>query len=447
LLQYKLMNVSVHYHVRGDSSNAISADIEEAIRAGRLRSGEHLPTVRDLAKKLRVSPTTVSAAYTALRVRGLVRGAGRRGTIVNRRPPLVAPAAAEPPPGARNLAEGGPDPKLLPPLKPAISSIAGEPGRYGDSENLAELLESARRQFREDGIAAESIAVVSGALDGIERVLGAHLRPGDIVALEDPSYTGVLDLVAAMGFIAEPVAMDEFGMLPRELERTLGLGASAVVITPRAQNPTGAALDRRRAAELRAICARHRGLLAIEDDHAGAVAGAPALSITAGLDHWAIARSVSKSLGPDLRLAILAGDPLTIARVEGRLRLGPRWVSRLLQGIVAAMWAEPKTWSALKTAADTYASRRQALIRALATHGIEAFGRSGLNVWVPVAEESGVVQRLARAGWAVRAGEIYRIKSAPGIRITVAGLTLADAVRLARDFAEALRPASYAHLG
>jgi DNA-binding transcriptional MocR family regulator len=437
------MNVSAHYQIRGDSSNAIAASIEDAIRAGRLRSGERLPTVRELAERLGVSPTTVNAAYNALRVRGLVRGAGRRGTVVNRRPPLLMPADAALPAGLRNLAEGGPAARLLPPLKAAIASLAGDPGRYGDTENLGALIDSARRQFRDDGIDADSIAVVSGALDGIERVLRCYLSPGDVVALEDPSYTGVLDLVSSMGLIAEPVAIDEFGMLPRELERAMAAGATACIVTPRAQNPTGAALDRKRASELRRILARRHDILVVEDDHAGPVAGAPALTVTSGLERWAIARSVSKSLGPDLRLAILVGDSRTIARVEGRLRLGPRWVSRILQAIVAAMWAEPKTWRAMKDAADAYAEHRRALIDALAAHGIDAYGRSGLNVWIPVAEETPVVQALARAGWAVRAGEVYRIKSAPGIRITVADLTPVDTARLAADIAAALRPPSH----
>ncbi|HUA34720.1 MAG TPA: aminotransferase class I/II-fold pyridoxal phosphate-dependent enzyme [Candidatus Binataceae bacterium] len=440
------MNVSVRYQIRGQSSNAIAASIEDAIHAGRLATGEQLPTVRDLARRLHVSPTTVNAAYNALRVRGLVRGAGRRGTVVNRRPPLLTPADASPPPGVRNLAEGGPDPKLLPPLGPAISALDADPGRYGDTENLPELVEAARKQFREDGIAVDSIAVVSGALDGIERVLSSYLSPGDVVALEDPSYTGVLDLIASLGLIAEPVAMDEFGMLPRELDRALKAKAKACIVTPRAQNPTGAALDRKRAMELQRVLARHPGVVVIEDDHAGPVAGAPALTTTAGLERWAIVRSVSKSLGPDLRLATLIGDARTVARVEGRLRIGPRWVSRILQRIVVNMWSEPKTWRAMKHAADTYAERRRAMIAALNTHGIEAYGRSGLNVWIPVAEETAIVQALARKRWAVRAGEIYRIKSAPGIRITVASLEPAEAVRIAADFAASLRPQSHARL-
>ncbi len=410
-----------------------------------MSAGERLPTVRALATKLRVSPTTVAAAYNALRVRGLVHGSGRRGTVVNQRPPLLTRAVFPPPaPGPRNLAEGGPDPAMLPKLKPYLARLEGIQGRYGDAENRAALMKLAARQFKGDAIAADSIAIVSGALDGIERVLQAHLRPGDIVAVEDPSYTGVLDLVAALALVAEPVAIDDSGPLAADLNRALKLGAKAFILTPRAQNPSGGALDRKRAAELRQVLAAFPEVVLIEDDHAGQVAGAPAITLSGGRAYWATVRSVSKSLGPDLRVSVMAGDALTVARVQGRQSLGPRWVSHILQDLVAMMWADGATPAVLHKAADTYASRRRALIEALAQHGIEARGRSGLNVWVPVAEEAAVANAMAAKGWAIRAGESYRIKSAPGIRVTISTLPSEDARKFAADLAESIRPRTHA---
>ena len=442
------MNVSVQYQIRGDSSNLIAASIENGIRSGKLRVGERLPTVRDLATKLRVSPTTVAAAYNALRVRGLVHGSGRRGTVVNRRPPLLTRAIFPPPaPGLRNLADGGPDPALLPKLKPYFARLDGVPGRYSDAENRDALVKLAARQFKSDGVATDSIAVVSGALDAVERVLQAHLRPGDIVAVEDPSYTGVLDLVAALALVAEPVAIDDSGPLAADLKRALKLGAKAFILTPRAQNPSGSALDRKRAAELRHVLAAFPEVVLVEDDHAGPVSGAPAITLSAGRAHWATIRSVSKSLGPDLRMSVMAGDALTVARVQGRQSLGPRWVSHILQDLVAMMWADTTTPALLQKAADTYAHRRRALIEALTQHGIEARGRSGLNVWVPVAEEAAVANAMAAKGWALRAGECYRIKSAPGIRVTVSTLSPEDARQFAVDLAESIRPRTHAQSG
>lgn len=438
------MNVSVHYQIRGESGNQIAASIEDGILGGRLAAGARLPTVRALATRLKLSPTTVAAAYNLLRVRGLVHGSGRRGTVVNRRPPLLTRSAPSPAPGLRNLFEGGPDPAMLLPLKPHLARLHGDPGTYGDAENRADLLELAARQFKRDGIESSSIAVVSGALDAVERVLQGWLRPGDRVAVEDPSYTGVLDLVTAMGLVAEPVEIDDSGPRARNLFRALKLGAKAFILTPRAQNPTGAALDRTRVQELRHVLAGYPDCVLIEDDHAGPVAGARAFTLSDGRARWGTVRSVSKSLGPDLRVSVMAGDALTVSRVQGRQSLGPRWVSHLLQDLVAQLWSDPKTSARLKTAADTYARRRNALIEALAEYGIEARGRSGLNVWVPVAEETAVVQAMAEKGWAIRAGECYRIKSAPGIRVTVSTLTPDDSKRFAADLAASLRPRSNA---
>src|SRR5215467_6397764 len=99
-------------------------------------------------------------------------------------------------------------------------------------------------------------------------------------------------------------------------------------------------------------------------------------------------------LGPDLRLALLAGDPTTVARVEGRQRLGTGWVSHVLQEMVATLWRDPGTLRLLGRATAEYTARREALLGALAADGLRAHGRSGLNVWLPVAEESGTVQGL-----------------------------------------------------
>jgi DNA-binding transcriptional MocR family regulator len=229
--------------------------VEEAIRDGRLAPGAVLPTVRAFAESAGVSPATAAAAYRALRVRGLVTAQGRRGTRVTHRPPLAAPAPPPVAPGLRDLSDGNPDPGLLPPLRRALGRLAGEVRLYGDPPHDARLRALAARQLDADGISPESVAVVAGALDGVERVLQAHLRPGDRVAVEDPGYTGVLDLVAALGLAAEPVAVDDAGPRPDAVARALRAGCCALVLTPRAQNPTGAALDAARARDLARVLA------------------------------------------------------------------------------------------------------------------------------------------------------------------------------------------------
>jgi DNA-binding transcriptional MocR family regulator len=313
------------------------------------------------------------------------------------------------------------------------------PRLYADTPPVSPLLAAAAAaRLRADGIDPANLAVVSGALDGVERILGAWLRPGDRVAVEDPGYPPLLDLLTAMDLEREPVSLDQYGARPAALAAAVAAGCRAVVLVPRAQSPTGAAWDRARARDLAGVLDRAPDLLVIEDDHAAEVAGAPAFTVTAGRRRWAVVRSVSKSLGPDLRLAVLAGDPVTVARVEGRLALGAGWVSHLLQETVAALWQDPDTGALLERASATYASRRERLIGELAHAGIAAGGRSGMAVWVPVADEISAASGLLESGWAVAPGQRFRTSSPPGIRIGIATLTGPEAARLATDLAGCL---------
>jgi DNA-binding transcriptional MocR family regulator len=244
--------------------------------------------------------------------------------------------------------------------------------------------------------------------------------------------------MAAMDISVLPVSLDEFGARPDSLAQALAAGCAAVALVPRAQAPTGAAWDHARATDLADVLARYPDVLVVEDDHAAEVAGAPALSVTAGRRRWVTIRSVSKSLSPDLRLAVLAGDAVTIARVEGRQALGTGWVSYLLQDIVAELWRDPATSDLLAQARAVYAIRRANLLVELGARGIAASGRSGLAVWVPVPDELSVTSGLLERGWAVGPGERCRLASPPGIRIGIGTLTAEESVRLARDVSECL---------
>lgn len=298
------------------------------------------------------------------------------------------------------------------------------------------LIAIAAASFRADGIPAGAVGVTAGAFDAIERVLQTHLRPGDRVIIEDPVYTSIRDLLVALGLVPVPVPVDQLGFRPEDFEASLAKGADAVILVPRAQNPLGAALDPEREAVLRSLLEPHHDTLVVEDDHAGMVSGVPCRSlVTPASRRWAVIRSVSKVLHPDLRVALMTGDETTVARVEGRQALGPRWVSHVLQALVAELLSDPRFEQTAARARDAYAARRQALLAALASHGIVAYGRSGLNVWVPVREEAPVLGALLDRGWLVLAGERFRIATPPGIRITIATLDPADAPEIAETIA------------
>lgn len=407
--------------------------------------------MRELATRLEVNPNTVAAAYRTLRERGVIETAGRRGSRVRPRPASTSRGSirVDAPPGVRDVGKGNPDPSLLPPLGEALAAAARrnerEPGLYGLEPVDAEFGELVRAGLDADGVPDGPVAVTSGALDAIERVLAAHLRPGDAVAVEDPGWGSLLDLVTALGLKPVPVALDDDGPLTAEVERALEAGARALVVTDRAQNPTGAAVGAARAAELRAVLARFPRTLLIEDDHGHAIVDLPLHPLAGVTDHWAFVRSVAKAYGPDLRVATLTGDTVTVDRVSGRLGLGPGWVSRLLQRAVVHLWTSDAV--DVPAVAQSYGRRRDALVRALARRGVEAYGRSGMNVWVPVADETGAVARLLHAGWAVAPGARFRMSSPPAVRITVSDLDPDEIEAVAEVLAATVGPAPARNYG
>jgi DNA-binding transcriptional MocR family regulator len=426
--------------IQGTNASTIAGSVESAVHDGRLDAGAALPTVRDLASRLHVSPTTVAAAYKLLQARGIVSGLGRHGTHVMSRPPTPA-ITSRPivPEGVVDLATGNPDPELLPPLEYALRGLDPAPRMYEGPQLLPALATFVAGELEADGVPGATLTIAGGGLDAIERVLRQHLRTGDRVAVEDPAFAGVLDLISANGFLAVPVAQDDEGVLPDALDAALRSRVRAVVITPRAQNPTGAALTPTRARDLRRLLSAFADVLLIEDDHAGPIAGSPLATICdPSLPRWVFVRSVSKYLGPDLRAAFVAGDAMTVARVAGRLSVGTRWVSHILQQLVLALWSDPSSGRRLARAADIYRQRREAMLSSLAARGVPARGSSGLNVWVPVSEEAHTVQVLLEKGWAVMPGARFRLQSPPAIRVTTAALTPRDADRFATDLAAAL---------
>src|SRR5690606_22554706 len=162
---------------------------------------------------------------------------------------------------------------------------------------------------------------------------------------------------------------------------------------------------------------------------------------------WAFVRSVSKPYGPDLRVAVVAGDDTTIARVEGRMRLGAGWVSTLLQRLVVELWRDESATARVHQARTEYGRRRSALLAALGDRGVAAHGRSGINVWVPVADESSAIAALRDLDIAVAPGSLYRLSSSPGLRVTVSALRAERVDEVAEALAAAVHPLSSGSAG
>lgn len=435
---YIVGNVATQYGISGTTAKAISASVERGVAEGALGPGAALPPVRRLADELGVSPGTVATAYKELRQRGIVVTRGRGGTVVAPAPAVASRRPPKVPEGLRDLAGGHPDARLLPALAPPARLSPGSRSHRA-TPRLVRLEEAVRAWLSADGVPVEHVTFAHGALDLIGRLLSVELRPGDAVAMEDPGYHHLLDLVAALGLRTVPVAVDDEGIRPDALRGAVRAGVRAVVCSPRAQNPHGGRFSRERRDALVEVLREEPDVLVVENDHASAVAGAPLHTLTdAGLTRWVHVRTVSKFLGTDLRWAAAACDPVTLARHDGRLLLTSGWVSHLLQETVLGLMSDDGTRALVARAAETYARRRSTLLRELAERGVTAHGASGMNLWVPVRDESAVVNGLRSYGWWVAAGARFRLASGPGVRITAAGLEPADAARLASDFAAVL---------
>lgn len=431
-------------------SGRAAADIADSVRAlierGALQPGQALPPVRTLADTLGVNRNTAVAAYRQLTQAGVVVTRGRGGTHVADRSvvPQEGFAADN---VLRDVATGNPDPDLIPDPSRALARMAGRPVLYGEPVIDPGLEHWAQSWMRSDLAPAElRLTITSGAADAVERLLAQALVRDDAVALEDPCFLTSIHTVRVGGYRPVPVPVDDEGMTVEGLRTALAQGVRAIVCTPRAQNPTGASLTEARAEELRAVLRAHPYVLIIEDDHFSMLSRRSYHSLI-GPDHrrWALVRSVSKFLGPDMCLAVTASDPDTAERLAMRLTPGTTWVSHLLQRLTLALVTDPDVVAAIEAAGAHYAARNRAFATRLTALGVPAVAGDGLNLWValPVPARD-VSEQLMRRGWLARPGDAFVLADAPAarrLRLTVHDLGDADAERLAADIAAAVRAA------
>lgn len=426
---------SVALSVEEPSPSGIAAAIARLISSGDLAPGDRLPTVRELAADLGVSPATVSHAWQALAGVGLIVSRGRSGSFV--RPERTAWL----PPRSRNLAgqplarldlsSGTPDPELLPNLQPALERVSSRAGTasYLDNPVLPELASVLLESWPfEPG----AITVVDGAMDAISRTLDLVLRFGDRVVVENPGFPPIFDLLEHYGIERVPVELDEHGMRPDSLTEALKRSPAAIVLQPRTQNPAGVSMNATRAKELARVIRSSRtaeNAIVIEDDHSGEISTSGDVSLGAYLpDRVLHIRSFSKSHGPDLRIAAVGGPTELVERIVARRILGPGWTSRMLQTILHDLLTNSTTVAEVADARRMYRARQRALTGALATHGYEIRMPDGINLWMPVEDERNAVVQLAAAGIRVAAGTPFL--TSPGgqfIRVTTG--------RLHEDFA------------
>jgi DNA-binding transcriptional MocR family regulator len=424
------------------SARGIAAAIGRMVSSEQLHDGARLPTVRELARRLGVSPTTVSDAWRHLADVGAIDARGRNGTFVRRptgpgRPRRYRRVTEGPGHFPLDLSTGTPDPDLLPDLGPAIARVGRQSltSSYLDHPVLPELEELLTESWP---FPPEALTVVDGAMDAIDRVAQVVLHLGDRVVVEHPSFPPVLDLLEQLGCEVIGVDVDAHGMTVAGLRAAMSSSPKAVFLQPRAQNPTGVALTQARARALAEVL-RDSSAVVVEDDHANEISAAPLVS----LGRWLPARTVhvrsfSKSHGPDLRLAAVGGAGDIVNAVANRRLLGPGWSSRILQALLVELLCDPGVRDTMAAARAAYAARRAVVSDALTAAGVPHPAGDGINLWMRVTDERGAIVRLVTRGIGAAPGEPFMVRpDGDHLRITVGLVHLDDAARVAEHLVEA----------
>ncbi|SDH40121.1 DNA-binding transcriptional regulator, MocR family, contains an aminotransferase domain [Leifsonia sp. 98AMF] len=431
--------------ITGATASEIAASVRALHERGALRRGDALPPVRELAAQLQVNRNTAVAAYRLLAQAGVVTARGRAGTVIAGLEAVAQEGYAQDS-VLRDIGTGNPDPRRIPQPSAALAGAIGRPVLYGEPVIDPALEERALAWVRDDlPDQTVRITVTNGAVDAVERLLAQALLRDDAVALEDPCFLASIHTVRLGGYRAIPVPVDAEGMTVDGLRAALAAGVRAVICTPRAQNPTGATLSPARAAELRAVLADHPYVLVIEDDHFSMLSQRRYETLIGpGHRRFALIRSVSKFLGPDMCLAVAATDPETAERLAFRLSPGTTWVSHILQRLVLAQLTDETALAEIVDAGRHYAERNRDFAAELTARGLPAEPADGLNLWVELPVQARTVaERLMRRGWLARTGDEFQLAEHPEpshhLRLTVHDLTAEESARLLDDLVDAAR--------
>jgi GntR family transcriptional regulator/MocR family aminotransferase len=387
------MDLHVTLEGTGDLADRIYRQLAAAVRDGRMRPGEALPPTRELARRLEVSRTTVTAAYDRLLAEGLTTARVGSGTFVSeqlRRDPVtrgsrrgvIRPLAfwrnrLSSLDGERPLAYdfgvGVPDVALFPlaAWRRCVAAELGSPrmisARYGNPAGRWELRAAIARHIglsRSVLAEAEDVVVTNGAQQAIALVARILIRPGDVVAVEEPGYPPVRSLLESVGARVVGVPVDQEGLVVAEIPPQ----AILVYVTPSHQFPTGVVMSLRRRVELLGWADAHNGLI-VEDDYDSEFRfrdrPLEPLQSMDRIGRVIYVGTFSKTLLPGLRIGFLiAPRTLRGALLDARF-LADGHGDRVTQGALARLIDGGGFASHLRRARRQYAARREAILRGI----------------------------------------------------------------------------------
>lgn len=406
----------------------IAEAVREAALEGRLQPGHRLPPTRDLARRLGVNRNTVVAAYETLAGEGWIESHTGRGTFLMS-PPRVAAGEGHPAPRAdtwftafsrtaEDASAGGlqsiyslaiategisfvgsyPAGELLPveAFGRAMETTLREQGPqvlgYGPTAGHPPLRESIAGAMRDKGsaVSAESILITNGAQQALELVFRAFLERGDAVIIEEPTYTGALSVLGALGARVVAVPVDDEGIRPDLLAIALERHRPRLTyVQPTFQNPTTRVMTETRRRELLRLARRHRCPL-VEDDWGCDLRlegeELPTLHALDGGRHVIYLGTFSKKLMPGLRVGWIAAPQPVLDRLIELKRLEDCGTSPILQSALHTFLREKGLEKHLERVVPAYRRRRDAMLRALGRHFPEEAcwtkPLGGMFVWV-----------------------------------------------------------------
>lgn len=425
------------------SPRAIAGAISRLVTGAQLLPGDRLPTVRELARRLGISPTTVSEAWQVLSHLGVIESRGRAGSFVLGSPRPLAPRRYRritdiPAHLDLDLSTGTPDPDLLPDFRPLLTKVSRQDltQSYLDDPVLPALDETLRQRWP---FVPEALTVVDGAMDALDRVCTHLVRFGDRVAVENPGFPPLLDLLEQLGAEVIALDLDRHGVTPASMQAALHAAPVAVFMQPRAHNPAGVSINASRAKQLAALI-NGRGVIVVEDDHSGDIASSPLESLGRHIPgQCVLIQSFSKSHGPDLRIAAVGGTEAVVTPLVNRRTLGPGWTSRVLQSLLARMLDDARVMATVEYAREAYAARRALMVDALHGRGVRTTGTDGINLWIEARDEQAALLTLAAQGIGAAPGAPFITEPFPSdhLRVTV-GLVRGEHEALADRLADAV---------
>ena len=376
---------------QGPLRTQLEARLREAIRSGRLRTGERLPSSRELARILGTSRGLVQDCYaqlqaegylssqvgSATRVAGGQRSQGGQGGWHPPRRGVPGGSAPERPALRADFRSGVPDLASFPrddwlwALREASRAAPNSAFDYGDARGsaaLREVLAAYLRRVRAAAADPEQMVVCTGFAQGLGLTLRVLARAGIArIAVEDPGYDDAAVATGWAGADAVPVPVDRHGI---DVDSLRASGARAVILTPAHQWPTGVVLSPERRHALVAWAADRDGVI-IEDDYdaefrydrepVGSLQGlAPDRVVSLG--------TVSKSLAPSIRIGWMLCPPALATEIATEKLLSDRGSPELDQLALAALLESGRYDRQLRRMRGTYSRRRAALADALAEH-------------------------------------------------------------------------------